>query len=190
MNFIVISIRPQWVADILNGDKTIEIRKTMPRCKLPAEVYIYATKSTYGYMIGHVMFSNDDLTLDPDTKKYKFGDSCYIMCAKNDYSEDNFLNGKIVAKFMLNKIENIGKKYANQPKGNHFYDVLKASCLTVEDLENYSYVPLEKRKSDFPDLYAWHIEKLEIFDKPKKLSELGLKRAPQSWCYAKETEND
>ena len=180
MNRIVISIRPNWAVDILNGKKTIEIRKTMPRCELPAEVYIYATKSTYGYMIGHVMFSNDDLTLDPDTKKYKFGDSCYIMCAKNDYSEDNFLNGKIVAKFTLNKVSEIKISDGCNDYDNLFY-ILKLSCLNNDQLNAYG-------KGN--TLYAWHIDNLKIFDKPKELSEFGLKRAPQSWCYAKETEND
>ena len=174
MNFIVISIRPQWVADILNGDKTIEIRKTMPRCKLPAEVYIYITAR--------------EPTLCECTD---FNDQRYYIFLKHlPLSYRRIINGKIVAKFTLNNIENIGKNYANQHKDNHFYDLLKASCLTVEELEDYSHIPLEKRKSDFPDLYAWHIENLEIFDKPKDLSGLGLKRAPQSWCYAKEIEND
>ena len=41
---ILISIRPEWVEKILNGEKTIEIRKTMPKCDLPIDVYIYCTK--------------------------------------------------------------------------------------------------------------------------------------------------
>ena len=44
MNSIMISIKPEWVAKILNGDKTIEIRKTMPKCELPCKAYIYCTK--------------------------------------------------------------------------------------------------------------------------------------------------
>lgn len=44
MKAILISIKPKWVADILNGKKTIEIRKTMPKCDLPIDVYIYCTK--------------------------------------------------------------------------------------------------------------------------------------------------
>lgn len=31
MKAILISIKPKYVADILNGKKTIEIRKTMPK---------------------------------------------------------------------------------------------------------------------------------------------------------------
>ena len=41
MKEILISIKPQWVEKILSGEKTIEIRKTMPKCKLPCKVYIY-----------------------------------------------------------------------------------------------------------------------------------------------------
>ena len=44
MKSILISIKPQYVADILNGYKTIEIRKTKPKCELPCKVYIYCTK--------------------------------------------------------------------------------------------------------------------------------------------------
>ena len=44
MKAIMISIKPEWVCKILNGEKTIEIRKTMPKCKLPCKVYIYCTK--------------------------------------------------------------------------------------------------------------------------------------------------
>lgn len=39
----MISIKPEWVAKILNGEKTIEIRKTKPSCQLPCKVYIYCT---------------------------------------------------------------------------------------------------------------------------------------------------
>ena len=41
---ILISIKPRFVADILNGKKTLEIRKTFPQCELPIDVYIYCTK--------------------------------------------------------------------------------------------------------------------------------------------------
>ena len=44
MKAIMISIQPKWVAKILNGEKTIEIRKSMPKCDLPIKVYIYCTK--------------------------------------------------------------------------------------------------------------------------------------------------
>lgn len=57
--------------------------------------------------------------------------------------------------------------------------LLNKSCLTKEELYKYG----RKR-----NLYAWHIGKLEIFDKPKELSEFGLAKAPQkcAWVYIDE----
>ena len=40
MKKILISIKPKYVAEILNHRKTLEIRKTAPKCELPCEVYI------------------------------------------------------------------------------------------------------------------------------------------------------
>lgn len=131
MKSIIISIRPKWVAKILSGEKTLEIRKTAPKCDLPIDVYIYCTKGDY---IGHL------------SNKYV---------------------GKIVAKFTLNKVE----KFYN------FDDELcDRACLDRGELLDYLGDKIG---------YAWHISNLEIFDKPKTLADYGLKRAPQSWCYAK-----
>lgn len=41
---ILMSIQPKWLVKILNGEKTIDIRKTMPKCELPIDVYLYCTK--------------------------------------------------------------------------------------------------------------------------------------------------
>ena len=51
MKSILISIRPKWVAKILKREKTIEIRKTAPKCDLLIDVYIYCTNGDY---IGHL----------------------------------------------------------------------------------------------------------------------------------------
>lgn len=158
---ILISIRPEWVEKILNGEKTIEIRKTMPKCDLPIDVYIYCTKKgcdiymhTYYDIFGHL-----------------YG--------------DELLNGKVVAKFTLNKIENfvngmneLELEWDGKPDAEYDYfayeKALEKACLTYEEADKYC-----------PDhsFYAWHISDLEVFDEPKELSDFGLKRAPQSWQY-------
>ena len=43
MKSVLISIRPQWVEKIANGEKTIEVRKTAPK-EVPFKAYIYCTK--------------------------------------------------------------------------------------------------------------------------------------------------
>ena len=166
MKAILISIQPQYVADILNGEKTLEIRKTMPKCDLPIDVYIYCTKD----------------------KKYV-----------NLINRGGFLTGMVVAKFTLNKVDKVHLRFEKYCAGELSQDgLLKYACLTEQELDNYLW-------SNCCIGYAWHIDNLKIFDRPKELSEfkcclLGhnncvphncqecpatkpLTRAPQSWCF-------
>lgn len=187
MKAIMISIKPKWVAKILNGEKTIEIRKTKPKCDLPIDVYIYCTKD------------NHQLVKPKDYDKH-------LLFTKGavDYSNEQTLNGKVVAKFTLNKVEEHKDFACMFPYSKLRYN--KATCLSEEDLEDYGFV----EGKGYVPLYAWHISNLEIFDKPKELSEfrhitrfrrygsfkvgieeqiVPLTKAPQSICYV-EVEND
>ena len=168
---ILISIQPKWVKKILNGEKTLEIRKTMPKCDLPIDVYIYCTKGN--------------------------GIKDFITMYKHDLSTDEiggcYINGTIIAKFTLKEIRDV---YAiHFPNGYHYRatdlttdQLEQKSCLSQLDLDFY----LRKHKG-----YAWCIEDLEIFDKPKELCEFAtltksykyhrvynyLTCPPQSWCF-------
>ena len=168
MKAVLISIKPRYVKDILKGIKTLEIRKSIPKCDLPIDVYIYCTKNQ--------------------------GKKNYLSIVKTDLSNgDKYewkLNGKVVAKFTLKKVED-------------FYNLdnigLAMACLSKEEINTYL-----KGKIG----YAWHIADLEIFNKPKELSEFfkptcngcpfentqtchndidgklcRITKAPQSWCY-------
>ena len=171
MKKILISIRPQWTAKILNGEKTIEVRKTAPKCELPCEVYIYCTN-------GREVIKS----VDGNYKKIK----SYTI-----------KKGCVCAKFTLNKVGNFNKKFFGtyeEPFTRNQKELLEKSCLTEKELDDYL-----KGKNG----YAWHIDDLVIFDKPKGLEEFefpnpsgiryigqraikGLpskKRPPQSWCY-------
>lgn len=204
---ILISINPEWAQKILCGEKTVEIRKTAPKCDLPIDVYIYVTKPKHRYTIGGTDYETgeysryyngctDELYKLPDGT-IKFGDSCELMLYEN-YSSDNFLNGKVVARFTLKEVEKV----------KYFADWTEMSCLTEDDLYGYS----NKGKAQ---LYAWHISELQIFDKPMQLSNfcvecgdyakdgaecgyclnydgdggcresgmLSITRSPQSWQY-------
>lgn len=41
---VLLSIRPEWCTLIVNGQKTVEIRKSRPKLIMPFKVYIYCTK--------------------------------------------------------------------------------------------------------------------------------------------------
>lgn len=173
---ILISIKPRFVADILNGHKTIEIRKTMPKCDLPIEVYIYCTKEKGSHYNCRLLRKYCD--------KY--------MIDTIDYPTPKpYLNGKVVAKFTLNKVEKIEEALVG--------DIRKNACLSEKELLDYLF-----NKTGF----AWHIDNLVVFDKPKELFNFEhekvvedyfrgtarklvlLTKAPQSWCYVEVEEDE
>jgi predicted transcriptional regulator len=55
---IILSVQPQWLVKILNGEKTIEIRKSIPKCDYPIDVYLYCTNAKPFLMVGR----NDNKT--------------------------------------------------------------------------------------------------------------------------------
>lgn len=187
MKAILMSIRPEWVAKILNGEKTLEVRKSYPKSKLPIEVYIYCTKG------GALLF-----------KEYSTN-SYWAEEENKNYRPHYALNGKVVGYFTLNKVSRTYEFYEQE--------LLDKACLS--DNELFAYLKHDEG-------YAWHIDNLVVFDKPKELSEFygafthkryehifgnnaveldkkygGLRqpikggyeykypltRAPQSWCY-------
>jgi len=185
MKSILISIRPEWVEKILNGEKIIEIRKTAPKCDLPIDVYVYCTKDNR-YLIDRQVVSNGEY------EAITLGEMHDPNKTVNITPESEcVLNGKVVAKFMLKSVEEIKFHLLTKTNGYgykrieptfttqtlSFKELKQSSCLTDDDLLDYL---------NDTDGYAWHISDLVIFDPPKQLSEFGLKRAPQSWQYLEE----
>ena len=115
MRSIMISIQPQWVEKILNGEKTIEIRKTIPKCELPCKVYIYCTA---GKEVGFDKRYCNHHIFRPDKSGFKY-----------------LLNCHVVAEFTLNHYNKFDYD------GLIFHDmkdtILEHSCLTDEQLCNY-----------------------------------------------------
>lgn len=178
MKAILMSIRPQWVAKILNGEKTVEIRKKFPKDYV-GWVYIYCTKK-------------DSLGRIKDTPRDRYFVDCVETpqdFKKMDSGYDG--KGKVVAKFTLNKVEPIAQYDGNEEryftKSLWETELFEKSCLGLEEMRNYIHNHCG---------YAIHITNLEIFDKPKEISEftywkdygdckqtMKLTRAPQSWCW-------
>lgn len=195
MKSILISIQPQWVEKILNGEKTIEIRKTKPNIELPCKVYIYCTKAKKPYQDKDCV-REDWLTIaHPITKEFILGAN-YGEC----------LNGKIVAEFTLNEIETLWQNNKNKTSTATVVNKAifeKQTCMSWEQYCEYH----KCKNGKYSNSYAWHIDDLKIYDKPKELSEFSvgkakidcgygnyniynkiLQRPPQSWCYVESLE--
>lgn len=201
MKAIMISIKPEYTANILNGYKTLELRTTCP-------------KEWKDYLSGKTK-------IKPQSTK------CYIYCTKGKSYKDSITvyhsipaimpyiaNGKVVAEFQCNEIEIIKSIKEKRNGASYQYHelndrILKQSCLSEEQILDYT---------NGNDLYGWHIDNLKVYDKPKELSEfykwencphyyssyedgccaencpfydknfcnghsLRVERPPQSWCY-------
>ena len=156
---ILLSIRPEWVEKILNGEKTIEVRKRFPKDYV-GWVYIYCTKGE---------------------QELNYHSSTQIILGKTDLTSYG-LNGKVVARFWCDNVEEISAK--------NIESFTRDSCLTVKQIEDYLW-------KNICNGYAIHISKLEIFDRPKYLNEYYktyietekgiyyqvLTKAPQNYCY-------
>ena len=209
MKEILISIQPQWVEKILNGEKTIEIRTTVPKewkeylngktsiKPEPSKWYAYCTKAKptlqYFYNWGNYK---------PIGEHSTWADGSTINIGE-------YGNGKIVAEFTLNQVDileyrHLGTSHINcyiPINKNADYEWEKHSCINYNEIVKYG---------KFAPIYALHIDDLKIYDVPKELSEFVLPnkkhcktcflykdmcenvcaeiknhlfRPPQSWCY-------
>ena len=210
---VMISIRPKWCEKIARGGKTIEVRKTRPKLDTPFKCYIYCTQASVRYqtICGCHVLNSDELYRHPE-QGIKHGDSIELMLCEN-YTKDNFLNGKVIGEFTCDQIYEIRKRGIHENFdycylslngwGNDDIEAeikaISASCVSKEELNAYG--------AKVPFLYCWHISDLKIYDKLKELGEFSppfencidkvcdefgcascengghIKRPPQSWCY-------
>lgn len=155
MQAIMISIQPQWVEKILRGEKTIEIRKTKPKIELPCKVYIYCTKGQelWGDGTGetwHGIDENEDMKLVHELNP---------TLAR--------LNGKVVAEFTLNRADEFSVFENGSVQYWNSYS-LEKSCLTYDQIAKYIGY---NKKYGYRNGYAWFIDNLIIYDKPKNIKE-------------------
>lgn len=184
---ILLPIKPEWCALEMNGDKTVEVRKENVGKAVQklidkygfADIYVYCTKDNkYG------LYDVDDI-------KVKFG-----ILTHSKFVLPSIYNGKVIFKFRCYKVEEIicrpiCGEWESYTKTLGYSEISQASCLKNKEIVHYL-----KGKNGT----AIHINDLEIFDKPKELSEFYkggdwgcdkayygdeavLTKAPQSWCY-------
>ena len=177
MKSILMSIQSKWLAKILNGEKTVELRKRFPK-DYRGWVYLYCTKA-----IRHGCLVN--MGYNEPSKKYIFENVAKrsFVDLNNDFTTP-MLNGKVVARYWCENVEKIDGNVGHQK-------IYVNACIGDEEACKYA---------NGKNLYAIHISKLKIFDKPKELNEFckeeyavmpngifpsnqPLTKAPQSWQY-------
>ena len=184
---VMLSIRPKWVEKIVNGEKTIEARKTCPKLETPFKCYIYCT-------MDHPYISVSCGELD----KLNYRTNTVGRC-----------NGKVIGEFTCDRIYKIDKDSTDflfKAGGLSVYKQAAEEkcglCVAMTDDELHGYL-------GHCQGYGWHISDLRIYDTPKELSEFKtlcrvdadccacpyynytkmdcdgrfIGRPPQSWCY-------
>lgn len=159
MKAVMISIRPEWVAKILSGEKTVEVRKTAPKLETPFRCYIYETQgktdTPWIDEEGHTIFRGRGMVIGEfvcdciGTYWFLAGDPSIEEC-------EDVKRACLSAKEIL--------EYANT-KELHFWNV---SNLKVYDkpisIGNFKVTVTNTN---------WSFQK-------------KLERPPQSWCYVEE----
>ena len=173
MKSIMISIKPQYCAEIMNGEKTIEVRKNKALANAIqklidengyADIYVYCSKDKKDYLY----------------KDYDEGttyEKAFVSDEKPLIETPQLLNGKVVFKFRCYKVEEVRPFF--------HWCIEKETCLTRDEILDYldrkdKFVGNPKRQDK---VYAIHISDLEIFDKPKELNEFNpLKKTECDVC--------
>jgi predicted transcriptional regulator len=150
MKTIIVSVKPRYAEQILNGKKTIEVRKF--RLEPPFKVVNYVTKC------GNDKLKNQLLRLE-DTGE------C-VLCSTTDLSKYK-LNGKVAFEYVVNKVDFLAprgiKDIALYYSDKWLKKMLENACLSCDEAIAY-----QNNKSN---LYGFHISDLKIYDKPKELRE-------------------
>ena len=190
---IMISIRPEHAVNILNGKKTLELRKSVPKDFI-GWVNVYVSKAgKRRFRVMHQVFFSDYL-FKTQKGDYKCDCNFELWNDKNiENPKERELNGKVVARFWFDEYETYDfdyhwlTLYTDVKEYNVMYDDLERLCIDYREIESYG-----KGKT----LYAWNIKQLEMFDKPLELKNfyklsvgkvesayIQLDKAPQSWRY-------
>ena len=195
MKAVLISVRPEWVHKILDGRKTIEIRKTAPKIAAPFKCYIYCTLSGSNELFREIL--NGDVA---EWNRGRWADR----------------KGNVVAEFVCDNIRSFDVPYpAFQKEMNK--SIMEQSCLTYYQLHRYAYhdklygwhisnlkvydkpknlceffYPCEKQK------YPYCFDCKQSLQKGEERLMDGMrhydvpcgnwvKRPPQSWCYVEDS---
>ena len=170
MRAIMKSVSPRICEKVANGDCTILVSKTAPKCEVPFKCYIYCTNAKpYLYREANPPF---ELFLDSD------------LYEGNGY-DDRLFSGKVVGEFICDKI--IEWQY---DRGHQYYVDYPNDCTSYfpylkchSEATGLKCSEIEKLGKGKP-LYGLHISDLKIYDKPKALAEFERPCTYKGICYS------
>mgnify|MGYP004566846883 CR=1 FL=1 len=150
---VMLSIRPKWAEKIVNGEKTIEVRKTRPKLATPFKCYIYCTQPKYPH---------EDFIL-------------------TDYPKPQFYGGgKVIGEFTCDRIYKIDKQAAEEKCGLRVAMTDDELHGYLGHCQGYGWHISDLRIYDTPKELS---EFTGLRDIKFGAAPHEIKRPPQSWCY-------
>ena len=171
MKAILMSIKPKWVKEILNGNKIIEIRKRFPKDYV-GWVYIYCTKDKkYANLINRGGFLTGMVAARfwcDKVEELMFLEGLYSPLDRG-YCTDTLDNAQVEIKSRVPQESII----------DYLYSKGKGYAIHITKLEIFD---IPKEISEFKRLLKGNkldhsIDAINIF------GGIQLTKAPQSWCY-------
>ncbi len=162
MKSILQSIKSQYCELIASGKKTIEVRKTRPKCELPVKVYIYCTKGGKPIYLNDA--ENEALLNGKVIGEYVCDEIEPKYCANGIATYYENEQGTCLSDAEL-------QMYADGVKPLYFWHI---SDLVIYDKPK-ELSEFYRHDNTYDNAFGWAFE-----DRPKKLP---IKRPPQSWCY-------
>ena len=167
------SIKPLYCELIAAGKKTIEVRKTRPKIQTPFKSYIYETKFINRCRdCEYYSFENIVIGRMKDVCKWE-KDNWKITSLSSRCFQNKYSGGKVIGEYVCDRIIGFGfspypnhGEYASDYGRYNNNDILKASCLSFEEM--YDYIGEGSG-------YLWHITNLKIYDEPKELSKFYIR---------------
>lgn len=158
---VLISIRPKWCEQIVNGEKTVEVRKTRPKLETPFKAYIYCSpgndarrlRGSWGKVIGE--FTCDRI---------------YGLAPLNHAPDDVEKQACLTREEIVNYLKGTG--YGWHIVNLKIYDAPRELS--------------EFRRACPNSLYCESCAMYWENNGTCGNESLQLKRAPQSWCYVEE----
>ena len=173
---IMQSIQPKWCELIISGKKTIEVRKTRPKCDTPFKVYIYCTSGAW------------------------------LIIGTENAARCYYGNGKVIGEYICDEVLEYPYIDDGYSSGGDYLTITREGyilmCLDRADLLTYgngdtlygwhiSNLKIYDTPKDICEFY----HPCPYTEKPCSLCKYAdwennlldcrkvLKRPPQSWCY-------
>lgn len=168
---VLISIRPKWARKIVNGKKTIEVRKTRPKLETPFKVYIYCTYTTHQKDL--LELHNADGTIHRVNGKVIgefICDRIYDLAPLNHAPDDVEQQACLTREEIVKYLKGVG--YGWRISGLRVYET--------------PWTLTEFRRPCLNDLYCETCAMYGGNNGTCGNESLHIKRPPQDWCYVEE----